>query len=173
MVNLAFRNATSCAPCARAKAACKPFDADGARRKAKDETARRAQARRAQARRAQARKTKQWTDAEWKEQMLEKLGKVDELVIQVRRVADALERIAGMRSKTPEDDIISWPESRGEETETLERMDKGKGREEVEEECGNERSEMDIEAGGNEMEGVEDEMEAPVSSVRSNGVENL
>jgi len=38
---------------------------------------------------------------------LEKLGKVDELVVQVRRVADALERMAGMRSKTPEDDIIS------------------------------------------------------------------
>jgi len=163
LVNLAFRNATSCTPCARAKAACKPFDADGARRKAKDETARR----------AQARKTKQRTDTEWKEQVLEKLGKVDELVVQVRRVADALERIAGMRSKTPEDDIISWPESGGEETETLERMDKGKGREEVEEECGNERSDMDIEVGGDEMEGVEDEIEAPVSSVRSNGVDNL
>ena len=163
LVNLAFRNATSCAPCARAKAACKPFDADGARRKAKDETARR----------AQARKTKQRTDVEWKEQVLEKLGKVDELVVQVRRVADALERIAGMRSKTPEDDIISWPESGGEETETLERMDKGKGREEVEEECGNERSEMDIEVRGDEMEGVEDEIEAPVSSVRSNRVDNF
>ena len=104
---------------------------------------------------------------------MEKLGMVDELVVQVRRVADALERIAGMRPKTPEDDIISWPESGGEETETVERIDKGKGREEVEEECDNERSEMDIEVRGNEMEGVEDEMEAPVSSVRSNGVENL
>jgi len=113
-----FRNATSCSPCARAKAACKPFDADGARRKAKEETARR----------AQARKTKQWTDAEWKEQVLEKLGNVDELVVQVRRVADALERMAGVRSKTPEDDIISWPESGGEETETVERLDKGKQR---------------------------------------------
>jgi len=153
----------SCSPCARAKAACKPFDADGARRKAKEETARR----------AQARKTKQQTDTKWKEQVLEKLGKVDELVVQVQRVADALERIAGMRSKTPEDDIISWLESGGEETETVERIDKGKGREEVEEECDNEQSEMDIEVGGDEMEGVEDEMEAPVSSVQSNGVENL
>ena len=61
--------------------------------------------------------------------MLEKLGKVDELIIQVWRVADVLERIAGMRSKTLEDDIISWPESRGEEMETLERIDKGKQRE--------------------------------------------
>ena len=45
MVNLVLRNAMSCTPCARAKAACKLFDADGARRKAKDETARRAQVR--------------------------------------------------------------------------------------------------------------------------------
>jgi len=98
---------------------CKPFDTDGAWRKAKEETARR----------AQARKTKQWTDAEWKEQVLEKLGKVDELVVQVWRVADALERMAGVRSKTPEDDLISWLESGGEETETVERMNKEKQRE--------------------------------------------
>ena len=163
MVNLVLRNATSCSPCARAKAACKPFDVDGAWRKAKDETARR----------AQVRKTKQWTDTEWKEQVLEMLGKVDELVVQVRRVVDVLERIAGMRSKTPENDIISWPESGGEETETLERMDKGKGREEVEGECDNEWSEIDIEVGGDEMKGVEDEMEAPVLSVWSNRVDNL
>ena len=54
LVNLVLRNAMSCFPCARAKAACKPFDADEARRKAKDEMVRR----------AQARKTKQWTDTE-------------------------------------------------------------------------------------------------------------
>jgi len=148
-------------PCARAKAAYKPFDADGARRKAKEETARR----------AQARKKKQRTDAEWKEQVLEKLGKVDELVIQVRRVADALERMAGMKSKTPEDDIISWPESGGEEMETVEKIDKGKGREVVEEECDNEPSEIDIENGGDEsngMEGVEEEVGTPVAySVRT------
>jgi len=131
--------------CARAKAACKPFDTDGAWRKAKEETARR----------AQSRKTKQRTDAEWKEQVLEKLGKVNKLVIQVWRVADALESMVGMRSKTPEDDIISWPEYRGEETETLERIDKGKGREVVEEECDNEPSEMDIKNGGDESDGIE------------------
>jgi len=103
--------------------------------------------------------------------VLEKLEKVDELVVQVQRVADALERIAGMRSKTLEDNIISWPESRGKETETLERMDKGKGREIVEEECDNEWSEIDIKVGGDEMEGVEDEIGTPVSSVRSNRVD--
>ena len=163
MANSVFRNATSCSPCARAKAACKPFDVDGAQRKAKEETARR----------AQARKTKQRMDVEWKEQVLEKLEKVDELVVQVRRVADTLERIAGMRSKTPEDDIISWPESGGEKMETLERVDKGKDREIVEEECNKEWSDMDIKVGGDEMEGVEDEMETPVSSVWSNGVDKF
>jgi len=86
---------------------------------------------------------------------------------------DMLERIAGIRSKTLEDDIISWLESRGEETETLERMDKGKDREIVEEECDNKRSKMDIEVGGDEMEGVEDELRTPVSSVRSNRVDKL
>jgi len=74
-----------------------------------------------------------------------------------------------MRSKTPKDNIISWLESRGEETETLERMDKGKDREEVEEECDNEQSKIDIEVGGDEIEGVEDEMGTPVLSVWSNG----
>ena len=125
------------------------------------------------ARRAQARKMKQQTDMEWKEQVLEKLGKVDELVVQVQRVVDALERIAGIRSKTPEDNIISWPESGGEETETLERMDKGKGREEVEEECDDKQSEMDIKVRGDEMEGVEEEIRTPVSSVQSNRVDKL
>jgi len=75
LINLTLRNATSCAPCARAKAACKPFNADRAWRKAKDKIVRR----------AQTRKTKQWTDVEWKEQVLEKLGKIDKLVVQVRR----------------------------------------------------------------------------------------
>jgi len=135
----------SCAPCSKAKATCKPFDADRAWAKARAETIRR----------SQARKTKQQTDAEWKGQVLEKLGKVDELVVQVRRVANALERMAGMRLKTPEDNIISWPESGGEETETLERMDKGKqreqssnGAEEVEEVEGQEEEDA--------MEGVEE-----------------
>jgi len=92
-------------------------------------------------------------------------------VVQVQRVVDVLERIAGMKSKTLEDDIISWPESGGEETKTLERMDKGKGREIVEEEYDNEWSEIDIEVGGDEMEGVEDEIGTLVSSVRSNRVD--
>jgi len=105
--------------------------------------------------------------------VLKKLEKVDKLVVQVRRVADVLERIAGMRSKTLEDNIISWLESGGEETETLKRMDKGKDREIVEEEYDNKQSEMDIEVGGDEIEGVENELGTPVLSVRSNGVDKL
>jgi len=136
---------------------------DGAWRKTKEEMARR----------AQARKMKQQTDMEWKEQVLEKLGKMDELVVQVQRIVDALERIAGIRSKTLEDNIISWPESGGEETETLERIDKGKGREEVEEECDDKQSKMDIKVRGDEMEGVEEEIRTPVSSVQSNRVDKL
>jgi len=114
---------------------------DRAWRKAKEEMARR----------AQARKTKQQMDSEWKEQVLEKLGKVDELVVQVQRVTDALERMAGMRPKTPEDDLISWPESGGEETETLERVDKGKQREQS--------SDRVEEAGEGEEQEKEDTME--------------
>ena len=49
-----FSHAKSCAPCAKAKAACKPFDADRAWAKTRVETIRR----------AQARKMKQQTDAE-------------------------------------------------------------------------------------------------------------
>jgi len=40
-----FSHATSCAPCAKAKAACKPFDVDRARAKARAETIWRSQAR--------------------------------------------------------------------------------------------------------------------------------
>jgi len=86
---------------------------------------------------------------------LEKLGKVDKLVVQVRRVADALERMAEMRSKTPEDDIISWPESRGEEMETVERMDKGKQREQSLDRAEDE-GEVEEQEEEDAMEGVEE-----------------
>ena len=49
-----YSHATSCALCAKAKAACKPFDADRAWAKARAEMIRR----------SQARKMKQKTDAE-------------------------------------------------------------------------------------------------------------
>jgi len=63
---------------------------------------------------------------------------------------------------------LKTPESRREETETVERIDKGKGREVVEEKYNNEQSKMDIEDGGDEnngIEGVEEAIRTPVSSV--------
>ena len=65
---------------------------------------------------------------EWKEQVLEKLEKVDELVVQVWRVADALEKLAGIESQDSNKEQISWPESKGEETEVQESTEKGKQR---------------------------------------------
>jgi len=83
--------------------------------------------------------------------------------------------MAGMRSKTLKDNIISWPESGGEKMETLDGIDKGKDRE-VMKEYDNKWSRMDIEDGGdkdNEIEGVEEAVRTLVSSAQSNGVENI
>ena len=145
LVNLTLRNDTLCAPCARAKAACKPFDVDRAWRKAKDETVRR----------AQARKMKQQTDAEWKEQVLEKLGKVDELVVQVRRAANALEKLAGIESHDSDEKLISWLESEGEDTEVQEYREKEKWREKKIDRREEDENGMVIQEEDNEMEGVE------------------
>jgi len=92
---------TSCTPCAKAKAACKPFDADRARAKAKAETARR----------SNVRKVKQQTDTEWKAEILRKL---DGLRKDIWRIAVALEKLAGMEDKDSDEEQISWLESEGE-----------------------------------------------------------
>ena len=60
-----------------------------------------------------------------------------------------------MRSKTPEDDLISWLESRGEETEILERVDKGQQREQSSDRAEEER-EIEEQEDKNAMEGVEE-----------------
>jgi len=86
--------------------------------------------------------------------VLEKLEKVDELVVQVQRVADALERMAGMRPKTPEDDLISWPESEG-ETEVQESTEKGKQREQRSDGAKDKR-EVEGQKEEDAMEGVEE-----------------
>ena len=93
-------NATSCAPCAKAKAACKPFDMDRARAKAKAETARR----------SNARKAKQQTDMEWKAEILRKLDGLSELSglrKDIRRIAVALEKLAGMEGGDSDEERIS------------------------------------------------------------------
>ena len=66
-----------------------------------------------------------------------------------------LERMAGMRSKTLEDDLISWPGSGGEETETVERMDKRKQREQSPDGVEDE-GEVEEQEEENAMEGVEE-----------------
>jgi len=105
-----FSYAISCAPCAKAKAACKLFDAERARAKAKAEAARR----------SKARKTKQQTDAEWKTEVLRKLdglGELQGLRKDVRRIAVALERLAGIENPDSDEELLSWPESEGDITE--------------------------------------------------------
>jgi len=82
------------------------------------------------------------------------------------------QQVRFLSKETLEDDIISWPESRGEEMETLERIDKKKGRGVVEE-YDNKRSEMDIKDRGDRIEVVEEETGTLVLSVQSNGVENV
>jgi len=115
-------HATSCAPCAKAKAACKPFDADRARAKARAETIRR----------SQARKMKQQTDAEWKAEVSRKLEELSELRglrKDVWRIAVALEKLAGIESQDSDEEQILWPESEGQETEVQKSTEKGKQRE--------------------------------------------
>jgi len=141
-------HATSCTPCAKAKAAYKPFDADKARAKAKAETARR----------SNARKAKQQTDAEWKAEILGKLDGLSELSgmrKDIQRIAVALEKLAGMEGEDSDKEQISWPESEGELTEVQESKEKGKQKEErvdrVKEEEETRRQEEE-----NRMEGVEE-----------------
>ena len=133
-------HATSCAPCAKAKAACKPFDTDKVQAKAKLEAARR----------SRARKAKQQTDAEWKSEVLWKLEGLDELSglrKDVQRIAVALEALAGIEGQDSDEELISWPELEGEKTEVQENRKKGKQREEK----------IDgMEGDENEMESVEE-----------------
>jgi len=135
-------HATSYAPCAKAKAACKPFDTDRARAKAKAETARR----------SNARKAKQQTDTEWKAEILRKL---DGLRKDIRRIAVVLEKLAGMEGEDSDEERILWPESEGELMEVQGSKDKGKQKEEridgaeEEEEVGGQEEE-------NRIEGVEE-----------------
>jgi len=80
------------APCARDKAAYKPFDADRARAKAKAEMVQR----------SKARKVKQQMDAEWKIEILRKLEGLSELSgmrKDIQRIAVALEKLTSIEGK--------------------------------------------------------------------------
>jgi len=101
---------TSYAPCAKAKAACKPFDADKAQARAKAETAQR----------SKVRKAKQQMDVEWKAEILRKLDSLSELSRMrkdIWRIAVALEKLTGIEGQDSEEELLWWPESEGEEME--------------------------------------------------------
>ena len=79
---ISFRShATSCALCAKAKAACKPFDADRAWAKARAETIQRSQARKTEVSRK-----------------LKELSELQGLRKDIQRIAVALEKLAGIES---------------------------------------------------------------------------
>jgi len=145
---ISFRShATSCAPCAKAKAACKPFDADKARAKARAETARRSKARRA----------KQQTNAEWKAEVLRKLdglGELRGLRKDVRRIAVALEKLAGIEGQNSDKELLARLESEGDITEV--QGDKEKRKQSEERLDREDKKEMGRQEEDNEMEGVEE-----------------
>jgi len=72
----------------------------------------------------------------------------------MRRIAVALERLAGIEGQDSDEELLSWPESKGEVTEVQGGKEKGKQREErsdgEDKEKGTERQEED-----NKMESVE------------------
>jgi len=143
-----FSHATSCAPCAKAKAACKPFNAEKARAKAKAETARR----------SKARKMKQQTDAEWKVEVsrkLEDLGELQGLRKDIRRIAVALEKFTGIECDDSDEELLSWPESERKKMEVQGSKERGKQKEKSLDKEGQEK-EIGRQEEGNEMEGVEE-----------------
>jgi len=141
-------HATSCTPCAKAKAAYKPFDADKARAKARAETARRSKARRA----------KQQTEAEWKAEVLRKLdglGELQGLRKDVQRIAVALEKLAGIKGQDSDEELLARLESEGDITEV--QRDKEKRKQSEERLDGEDEKEIGRQEEDNEMEGVEEE----------------
>jgi len=91
---------TSCTPCTKAKATCRPFDTDKTHAKARVETVWR----------SKARKTKQQTNVEWKAEVLrklEELSELQELRKDVQMIAVALEKLAGIESQDSDEELLS------------------------------------------------------------------
>jgi len=110
------------------------------------------------ARRSKARRAKQQTDTEWKAEVLWKLEGLDELSglrKDVRRIAVALEKLAGIESQDSDEGQILWPKSGGEETEVQEGTEKGKQKQERSD-GEDEENEMEEQEEGNKIEGVEE-----------------
>jgi len=66
---------------------------------------------------------------EWKTEVSRKLSELRGLRKDVQRIAEALEKLAGIKSQDSDEGQISWPESEGEKTEVQENTEKGKQRE--------------------------------------------
>ena len=54
------------------------------------------------------------------------MSKLQGLRKDVQRIAVALEKLAGIGGQDSEEELISWPESEGKETEVQENREKGK-----------------------------------------------
>jgi len=90
----------------------------------------------------------------------------------VRRIAVALEKLAGIEVQDSDEELLLWPESEGEVTEVQGNKEKGKQREErldgedKEEEMGEQEE-------NNKMEGVEEESSRLSPVAYSVGTGNL
>jgi len=95
---------------------------------------------------------------EWKAEVSRKLEGLDELSglrKDMRRIAVALEKLAGIEGQDSNEELLSWPESKGELTEVQGGKEKRKQREErLDRE--DEEKEMERQEKDNEMEGVEE-----------------
>jgi len=98
-------------------------------------------------------------DVEWKAEVLRKLeglGELRGLRKDVRRIAVALEKLAGIEGQDSNEKLLLWPESEGEKTEVQGGKKKRNQREErLDGE--DEEKEMGRQEEDNEMEGMEEE----------------
>jgi len=86
---------------------------------------------------------------------LEGLDELSGLRKDVQRIAVALEKLAGIEGQDSDEELLSWPESKGELTEVQGGKEKRKQREErLDRE--DEEKEMERQEKDNEMEGVEE-----------------
>jgi len=86
---------------------------------------------------------------------LDSLGKLQGLRKDVRRIAVALEKLAGIEVQDSDEELLSWPESEEEVTDVQGGKEKRKQREErLDGE--NEKEEMERQEEYNKMEGVEE-----------------
>jgi len=86
---------------------------------------------------------------------LKELSELRGLRKDVWRIVVALEKLAGIESQDSDEGQISWPESKGEETEVQESTEKGKQREQRSGRAGDE-GEVEEQEQEDAMEGVEE-----------------